>query len=153
MKVLQSGGSLMIGVHHAGAEARYLTVSCNPQSRVPRCTRHSGNYVANNMRFQDHAWSRRHQRSLQLKIHAQAVPGTTELEQPQNGKSALVEAPRSPFNTGSTNLSTAGPGAPLVNHPLEAEKTVVFVRHGLTTWNEQKRIQASSSTWQLLNAT
>ena len=52
-----------------------------------------------------------------------------------------MEIPRSPLNTGSSSMATAGPGASLVNHPLEYEKTVVFVRHGMTTWNEQKRIQ------------
>ncbi|EIE24914.1 phosphoglycerate mutase-like protein [Coccomyxa subellipsoidea C-169] len=41
-------------------------------------------------------------------------------------------------------MATAGPGTALVNHPLEYEKTVVFVRHGMTTWNEQKRIQGDS---------
>ena len=38
-------------------------------------------------------------------------------------------------------MPSSGPGSSLVNHPLEYEKTVVFVRHGMTTWNEQKRIQ------------
>ncbi len=29
----------------------------------------------------------------------------------------------------------------LIDHEIAHEKTVVFVRHGMTTWNEQKRIQ------------
>ena len=71
----------------------------------------------------------------------QSVASATEVQQAQNGKPSASEVPRSPYNTGSSDMATAGPGTSLVNHPLEYEKTVVFVRHGMTTWNEQKRIQ------------
>lgn len=52
-------------------------------------------------------------------------------------------APRSPFNTGSMDITTAGATTSLCGHPLPAEKTIVIVRHGMTTWNEEQRIQAS----------
>lgn len=63
---------------------------------------------------------------------------------PSNGTTTtgtLDLAPRSPLNTGSSDLSTAGPAAPLVSRPLLTEKTVVFLRHGQTTWNLENRIQ------------
>lgn len=56
--------------------------------------------------------------------------------------STLDDAPRSHLVTGSSDLATAGPAAPLVTRPLLSEKTVVFLRHGQTTWNLEKRIQA-----------
>ena len=52
-------------------------------------------------------------------------------------------APRSPFNTGSMDITTAGATASLCGHPIPAEKTIVILRHGMTTWNEEQRIQAS----------
>ena len=58
-----------------------------------------------------------------------------------------LPAPRSPFNTGSMDITTAGATASLCGHELPTEKTIIIVRHGLTTWNEQSRIQAS---WKLL---
>ena len=54
-----------------------------------------------------------------------------------------LPAPCSPFNTGSMDITTAGATASLCGHQLPTEKTVIIVRHGLTTWNEQSRIQAS----------
>ena len=69
----------------------------------------------------------------------------TERESTSNGSIAQEQASRSLYNTGTTNVSTSKLGPiSLVDHELEHEKTVVFVRHGMTTWNEQKRIQASS---------
>ena len=56
-------------------------------------------------------------------------------------------APRSPFNTGSMDITTAGATASLCGHSIPAEKTIVVLRHGMTTWNEEQRIQASSHTW------
>lgn len=53
-------------------------------------------------------------------------------------------APRSPFNTGSMDITTAGATASLCGHPIPAEKTIVILRHGMTTWNEEQRIQGSS---------
>ena len=44
--------------------------------------------------------------------------------------------------TGSTDITTAGT-ASLVSKPLPAEKFIVIVRHGLTTWNQSKQIQVS----------
>ena len=52
-------------------------------------------------------------------------------------------APRSPFNTGSMDITTAGATASLCGQPIPAEKTIVILRHGMTTWNEEQRIQAS----------
>ncbi len=54
-------------------------------------------------------------------------------------------APRSPFNTGSMDITTAGATASLCGHSIPAEKTIVILRHGMTTWNEEQRIQAKSS--------
>jgi len=54
-------------------------------------------------------------------------------------------APRSPFNTGSMDITTAGATASLCGHAIPAEKTIVILRHGMTTWNEEQRIQAKSS--------
>lgn len=54
-----------------------------------------------------------------------------------------LPAPRSPFNTGSMDITTAGATQSLCGHELPTEKTIIIVRHGLTTWNEQSRIQAS----------
>lgn len=53
-------------------------------------------------------------------------------------------APRSPFNTGSMDITTAGATASLCGHAIPAEKTIVILRHGMTTWNEEQRIQGSS---------
>jgi hypothetical protein len=73
------------------------------------------------------------------RVRVQCAVRTTELEPALDG--TLLEVPLSPYSTGSSDLSTAGPGTPLVDHPLTTDKTVVFVRHGMTTWNEQRRIQ------------
>ena len=69
----------------------------------------------------------------------------TERESPSNGSIAQEQASRSLYNTGSTSMGSSSKPGPisLVDHELTHEKTVVFVRHGMTTWNEQKRIQAS----------
>ena len=53
---------------------------------------------------------------------------------------SVEEAPRSLYNTGASDLTKPGPLS-LIDHEIAHEKTVVFVRHGMTTWNEQKRIQ------------
>lgn len=63
---------------------------------------------------------------------------TRQEERPQQ------PAPRSPFNTGSMDITTAGATTSLCGHPLTSEKTIVIVRHGMTTWNEEQRIQAST---------
>jgi broad specificity phosphatase PhoE len=42
------------------------------------------------------------------------------------------------------DITTAGATVQLTSKPLTAEKTVVIVRHGITTWNQQGRIQGSS---------
>ena len=55
---------------------------------------------------------------------------------------AVQPAPRSPFNTGSMDITTAGATASLCGHSIPAEKTIVILRHGMTTWNEEQRIQA-----------
>jgi hypothetical protein len=57
----------------------------------------------------------------------------------------VVVAPQSPFVTGSSGVATPGAISPLVTRPLQSEKTVVFLRHGQTTWNLEKRIQVRAS--------
>ena len=68
----------------------------------------------------------------------------------RNAGAALLEAaeavvlapPRSPFNTGSVDVTTAGAASLTDGRLLATEKHILIVRHGLTTWNEQRRIQA-----------
>ena len=54
----------------------------------------------------------------------------------------VLAPPRSPFNTGSVDVTTAGAASLTDGRLLATEKQVMIVRHGLTTWNEQRRIQA-----------
>lgn len=65
---------------------------------------------------------------------------TAQPEAPQNEQQQL-QAPRSTFNTGSMDITTAGATVSLADKPLQNEKQIIIVRHGLTTWNEQHRIQ------------
>ena len=76
------------------------------------------------------------------KVGTQSRP-TQELSQQAklHGKSD-PPAPRSPFNTGSMDITTSGATTSLCGHDIPIEKTIIIVRHGLTTWNEQSRIQA-----------
>ena len=86
---------------------------------------------------------RRCRQPLACRVQRQSVD-VTERESISNGSIAQEQASRSLYNTGSTDMSNSKPGPiSLVDHELAHEKTVVFVRHGMTTWNEQKRIQAS----------
>ena len=66
-----------------------------------------------------------------------------------NGSSSVstLRAPRSPFQTGGTSpgYSSGNKRVCLRDEPLKEEKFVVVVRHGLTTWNESKRIQVLPS--------
>ena len=68
---------------------------------------------------------------------------TAEPEAHQNEQQQL-QAPRSTFNTGSMDITTAGATVSLADKPLQSEKQIIIVRHGLTTWNEQHRIQVGS---------
>eukprot|EP00891_Asterochloris_glomerata_P008435 jgi/Astpho2/8435/Aster-x1519 len=43
------------------------------------------------------------------------------------------------------DITTAGATVSLADKPLQNEKQIIIVRHGLTTWNEQHRIQGSSN--------
>ena len=77
----------------------------------------------------------------------------------RNAGAALLEAvesvvlapPRSPFNTGSVDVTTAGAASLTDGRLLATEKQVMIVRHGLTTWNEQRRIQARRQRFQCLS--
>lgn len=80
-------------------------------------------------------------------VHCAAEPasaaernvGTAVLEAIE---SVVLAPPRSPFNTGSVDVTTAGAASLTDGRLLATEKQVMIVRHGLTTWNEQRRIQA-----------
>ncbi|KAL3134149.1 hypothetical protein ABBQ32_008568 [Trebouxia sp. C0010 RCD-2024] len=67
-----------------------------------------------------------------------------ETQTTHNHEAFSASAPRSPFNTGSMDITTAGATASLCGHSIPAEKTVIVLRHGMTTWNEEQRIQVSS---------
>ena len=78
----------------------------------------------------------------------QAASDTVRREQTQESMSSKPSeqvpsrpAPRGPFNTGSMDIRTAGATASLCGHDLLTEKTIIIVRHGLTSWNKQSRIQ------------
>ena len=49
---------------------------------------------------------------------------------------------RRPFTGGAIDFRRAT--EPLTPRPLENAKTVVLVRHGLSSWNEEGRVQASA---------
>ncbi|KAK9830878.1 hypothetical protein WJX81_001056 [Elliptochloris bilobata] len=53
-------------------------------------------------------------------------------------------APRHAERQALVDVTTAGAGSLTDGRMLVAEKQVVIVRHGLTTWNEQRRIQGAS---------
>lgn len=74
---------------------------------------------------------------------ASQAPELTHERVEVNGKVPVGRRPQSPFHTGSTDITTSGT-ASLVSSPLVQEKQIVLVRHGLTTWNEAKRIQGDS---------
>lgn len=59
------------------------------------------------------------------------------------GSHATMPPPRSPFQTGGTLPGLHGGPNRLTKdgEGLPAEKFIVVVRHGLTTWNESSRIQ------------
>lgn len=84
-------------------------------------------------------------------VHHPAVPrlyrnrATICAAQLQNG-GAEQTYPQSPFVTGG-RFGTSGSSRSLVPDdrlPLLGDKQIVFVRHGSTTWNAEKRIQGSS---------
>lgn len=60
--------------------------------------------------------------------------------------------PQSPFHTGGAHITTSGATASLTGAPLVGEKTIYVLRHGLTTWNVEGRIQGSSNDSQLTAA-
>lgn len=52
-----------------------------------------------------------------------------------------VHAPQSPYLTGNMDISTTGATTSFAAGSLATEKTIVIVRHGMSTWNEEGRIQ------------
>jgi serine/threonine-protein phosphatase PGAM5 len=46
--------------------------------------------------------------------------------------------------TGGT-VDFSGATNPLIKKALQTEKTIVMVRHGLSTWNYEGRVQVSST--------
>ena len=81
--------------------------------------------------------AKRCRRSLTCKAQSNLVE-----ERIGSSNGSVEEAPRSLYNTGASDLTKPGPLS-LIDHEIAHEKTVVFVRHGMTTWNEQKRIQVN----------
>ena len=52
-------------------------------------------------------------------------------------------SPRTVFQTGTMDLTTTGATRSFVQEPLLTEKLVVFIRHGISSWNAEGRIQVS----------
>lgn len=68
--------------------------------------------------------------------------GTTKgVSSASNGNGATMVAER-PFTGGAIDFRRAT--APLTPRPMANAKTVVMVRHGLSSWNEEGRVQGSS---------
>lgn len=68
--------------------------------------------------------------------------GTTTGVSIGNGNGATAVAERPYFTGGATDFRRAT--APLTPKPMDHPKTVVLVRHGLSSWNQEGRIQGSS---------
>jgi hypothetical protein len=68
--------------------------------------------------------------------------GTTKGVSSANGNGATMVAER-PFTGGAIDFRRAT--APLTPRPMANAKTVVMVRHGLSSWNEEGRVQVSAS--------
>lgn len=50
-------------------------------------------------------------------------------------------APRSPYLTGNMDISTIGATNSFAARSLATEKTIVIIRHGMSSWNDEGRIQ------------
>ena len=98
-----------------------------PAKAAHTCAGRKVTVCQSTQRSVDHKHSN-HSEQRQQTTRDDEVPGTA--------------APRSPFNTGSMDITTAGATASLCGHSIPAEKTIVVLRHGMTTWNEEQRIQA-----------
>ena len=89
-----------------------------------------------------------HAAGQQVAVEVETNPNTD----PEASVSYELEAgakppPRSPFQTGGMARGTRGGRsmAPADSLPLTATKQIVFIRHGLSSWNEEGRIQGSSN--------
>lgn len=75
-----------------------------------------------------------------MSVKGQVETAESQLELGNALEDVLKDAPQSPFLTGGMDISTAGATNSFMN-PLCMEKTIVVVRHGMSSWNEEKRIQ------------
>ncbi|CAD7699586.1 unnamed protein product [Ostreobium quekettii] len=69
-----------------------------------------------------------------------------EVEEEVAGEAAAPRpAARSPFQTGGMDITTAGATSTFIGGGVMAtEKTIVVMRHGMSTWNSAGRIQGAS---------
>ena len=80
------------------------------------------------------------------------VANDPNIAPPVHAYSPLEIVPQSPFHTGGAHITTSGATASLTGAQLHGEKTVYVLRHGLTTWNVEGRIQGSSNESELTSA-
>ena len=71
-----------------------------------------------------------------------AVPRATSRPETELVVDIENASPRTLFETGTMDSTTTGATNAFSREPLISEKLVVFIRHGFSTWNEQRRIQA-----------
>lgn len=82
-------------------------------------------------------------KGMSSNVSVQTISDQDEMQEVQN------ELPQSPFLTGSMDITTAGATSSFCVKPLMTEKTIVVVRHGMSTWNKEKRIQGSTDLSEL----
>lgn len=85
--------------------------------------------------------------SLRLPMGSATRGGVVCCVDPRRDVGALVKdsdgvlSPRSLLQTGTMDVTTTGATQSFTQEPLTTEKQVVFIRHGMSTWNAEGRIQ------------
>lgn len=72
------------------------------------------------------------------------------VEEQWNLEDGRDDAPQSPFLTGGMDITTAGATNSFTLNPMCTEKNIIVVRHGMSTWNEEKRIQVENCECDIL---